>query len=98
MPTLIELYRQETGDIESHHKTVHAAFALLPDRPHEVVCARMAGKTPAQLAQAYGLSRGAVRSVIRLAMLAMKRHIDGTPRYSVPRTVKRATKKSQARR
>jgi len=92
MPTLTDVYRHYTGDLNAHQRTIGAHFARLEPRRMRIVAARMAGRSMDAIATEEGIGKGSAQSVIQAAMEHIRKAIAGEPRYKSRRTLHRKKK------
>jgi hypothetical protein len=81
--TETELYRQITGDRKSHHRTITALLAKDTARRRRIVKLYAEGLSDREVGERTGRSRGAARDMMRRALFAIHKRIQGLPRYHV---------------
>jgi hypothetical protein len=79
--TIADLYRQETGDADVHHRTIDAHFKKLPAKTQAMMRDRAAGKTFEEISAKHKITRGSIGGRVLRALQRMQLAIAGAPRY-----------------
>jgi DNA-directed RNA polymerase sigma subunit (sigma70/sigma32) len=80
--TMTDLYREVTGDQKAHQRAIDARVKKLDKRRQQILKRRVAGDTLTKLAGHYQVTRASIASVIRKALLSVRKDIAGEPRYN----------------
>lgn len=81
--TITDLYRQETGDLEAHQRTIAAALARLSDRTQALIRLRAAGQSWRELAAPLEITHTSAKSSVCRGLASMRKRIAGAPRYHI---------------
>jgi hypothetical protein len=79
--TIADLYRDETGDTDPHHRSIDAHFKKLPKQTQAMMRDRAAGKTFDQIAAKHKVTRGGAGSRLQRALQRIRLAIAKAPRY-----------------
>jgi transposase len=86
--TITDLYRDITGDVGAHPRTISANFKRLDTRRRGMIQFRADGRSWREIAAIYQVSHGSVASAVRGGLRAIRKTISGAPRYTNGRSQK----------
>lgn len=93
--SITALYRDTTGDVAAHPRSIAAHLAKLDPRRQALIRARAEGKTWAQIAEPLGIDRASVRSAVTGGLRAVRKALRNEPRYNATGRKPRATRRRQ---
>jgi hypothetical protein len=79
--TQIQLYREITGDHETHHRTIGAELAKAQPTQRRLIGLYAQGLTDRQVGHATNRTHGTARGILRRAMFAAYKRAHRMPRY-----------------
>lgn len=79
--TQTDLYRQITGDLETHHRTISAELDKHPPSHRRLIALYAAGLSDREVGKRTNRAHGSARGMLKRAMTAAHNRIHGLPRY-----------------
>jgi hypothetical protein len=79
--TQTDLYRQITGDLDTHHRTITATLDKAEPTQRRVIALYASGLTDREVGKATHRAHGSCRGILKRAMIAAYNRVHNMPRY-----------------